>query len=1285
MKNKFRKLISSILIIAFLVSAFSLLVSAETVTGEAVDTSEVELLINRNFDEGWDYTNGFTGGNEKGNSFYIDYEQTSDYGYNYFLRAEGASALEGFLIFNFTSYVQKTNGTVIKMSLKADDVCNVSGLNDEIGRIFYGLSATKQTVNLLAIKNSMLCVYTDAEGTTVEPIAPLTNEWLDLAFVFDWDQSSFYLTVYYGENYEQSMVVTYPYASAGDTGFTSVRIALPAAGTDIAAENRMGASYCLDNFQIYQNTKSILTNSTVDSLGFGELINRLAEKTILIQSGTEKTAAQLLEEALCMKIGVDYALFKNKKTPIFDGTYGAPSVIDGNVMVPLELILDYIGFPYYVHADKLSYDITTGTSKTNLIAGRDSASVDGERVELTVAPGFITEGDKSYLVIALDDVEKLFPGWLVTYDSMGLIIVYEDLTPENLDDNKEIVGRTENLTVMVDLMKKFVFDTVVEDENGNTLKADAAYNATANEIYNDVKKNTNNFAHPYIGANQATFDKLNKVYSAVAGTEHYNEAAKAYLATLVGEAEAFYNQVADLNENGSYNSIKESEIPVNVYSDNRNPNSTDPSDKTVADTPDGYDPLGGRLDEIGKFAEKIRILAFAYQATRDVKYAQLAYDWSLALGEWVHWGPAYFTDCAEAAYAFSVGYDWLYNIYKELYGQDGVDAIARIIFENGVHEGYISSSGKTCEHARSKGDESRYSTLTTNVNAVCSSAMVTACLAIMDYDEYAEERNYLLGNNIINLANYGLDQYAPDGSYMESATYWAYGTNYFFRMVMSLVSAAGTDYGFMDTWGIDRTCYYAAQIESSDGNIWNYNDGGFDGISGALASQDTSLFFFAGTMLGDSNLLAIRQHHLTGFAKPKAVTICDMLYYPFDGVSVDAELSLDYYMEGIDAFVSRSSWEEGAMYTGIMGGVNNGSHAQIDSGNFIYHNKGIVWFMDLGSDDYNASGYLGASRNTYYRVNAEGQNVVCLVSDPTNIKYGQYTQAGGIITSTYSDEYGSYAIIDNTSVYLDSAVFARRGIFVTNDRNTVVVQDEITFKMIEDVYWIAHTAQRIEIDSSKRVAYLTGTNENGERYTLRATLVARTRAFLFSQVSANQPILESTVSSEDVLKKGGVPEYSRNQISRLVIEGSKVLSFNVAVAFEIITGDRETAPEVGYEWTSMGAWQPYPTAEAGSDINQPRETPTDPNVVQTLTMKAETIYEDETAFSENITQFFRYLCQVRYTIDFYGSDLPPSLIDYYDLYGDLEDAYEEFTDIVNESIESTHQIVGKLRGEISEE
>ena len=63
MKNKFIRLISSILVLAFLLSCFAVLSfaddSAAAPEDGAEDTNEdVTLLINRTFDEGWNYDNG---------------------------------------------------------------------------------------------------------------------------------------------------------------------------------------------------------------------------------------------------------------------------------------------------------------------------------------------------------------------------------------------------------------------------------------------------------------------------------------------------------------------------------------------------------------------------------------------------------------------------------------------------------------------------------------------------------------------------------------------------------------------------------------------------------------------------------------------------------------------------------------------------------------------------------------------------------------------------------------------------------------------------------------------------------------------------------------------------------------------------------------------------------------------------------------------------------------------------------------------------------------------------
>ena len=99
------------------------------------------------------------------------------------------------------------------------------------------------------------------------------------------------------------------------------------------------------------------------------------------------------------------------------------------ISVPLSLILDFIGYPFYEHGG--SYDITTGTSATYITIGRDTANVDGERIALTVAPGYLTNANGvSVPVIAAADFEAIFPGWNLMYDDMGLIVIYQGVAED---------------------------------------------------------------------------------------------------------------------------------------------------------------------------------------------------------------------------------------------------------------------------------------------------------------------------------------------------------------------------------------------------------------------------------------------------------------------------------------------------------------------------------------------------------------------------------------------------------------------------------------------------------------------------------------------------------------------------------------------------------------------------------------------------------------------------------------------------------------------------------------
>ncbi len=1267
MKTKFHRVLSTILVLASLVSCFAVFASASetsySIGEEASDLSEIDVVINRDFSEGWDYDNGF--GAISTHKASIDFEEDVTYRYNYFWRFEAteetSSAYSGL---NFSPNIQKENGTVVQFKIKADDACNV-------GRIMYITTPAGATFNLLYITGRTVYAY---ENTNARyKVCELTNDWVTLTFIFDWDlkdtegNTLFHADLYVGT---EPTPLTYEakYTNGTDVGIQNLYFGIGGGGPE-----KVGMGFCIDDLEIYHNTKVAYSN--IDSLGTaGSKIDNNAEIAIDIQEGPgAKNTEEIISEALCMKVGVESALIRNTKASIAE--YCTPVIVDGRVMVPLELLLDFIGYPYYLHTDNLSYDITTGVSATYITIGRDSATVDGNRVELSVAPGYLKNSlDEQTPVIAAEDIPNIFPGWQLVYDDMGLIIIYEGEASEN---GEALINREDDLELMLTIMKRFIFDTVTADEEGNAFEEIAdSYVATGEKVIADAKANTN-LAHPYIYANQNTFDSLNNMYTA---TENVDAKAQNYLASLVSKADAIYAEFAKINsETGVYEGILEAKRPINGYGDGESPDPTNPNDTTLPDTADGYNP-SGTLDEIEVYTAKLVELAFAYQVTREDKYALLAYDISVVLASWVHWGPGYIINCATATGNFAVAYDWLYNFYLEEFGQQAVDSLAEALYNKGVKQGYNASMGLACEHPRTIGNECDYINLSTNWNAACSSGMIIGALALIDYEEYGATGSYLIGNNIHNLIANGLDPYAPDGSYAESALLWADATNAFVKLIMALESSTGYTYGFNNTWGIDKTFYFACYIEDSDGKVWNYHEGGADEfITGELMGIDTQMFNYAGKFLNDNVLITIRQNQLE---KGKAATIFDMLFYPTEAGESDVELELDYHMEGIHAFISRSDWEEGALYTGIMGGANDVYGGQIDSGNFIYRNEGITWFADLGSDNDELNGYLGSYRNYYYRNNAEGQNVVFMTSVQSAIPFGQDKSGKGTIMSTYVNEYGSYAVLDNTSCYSTYSIFARRGMLVTNNRKTVVIQDEMSFKKIQQVTWVAHTAADISIydddgniSNIGKTAFLTMKDESGAEKILRVSLVSKVDLY-FEVADAKAGLLSETYTA----KKAGEAEYSRDGFSRLVIKSGEIVMFNAAVVMEMVdsVGDMES---VGYKWTDMSAWVPTESAASDDEAVLVRGTPVKSDIKNEagrLQMFRDIL---NTAYGENLSDYYKSLTLIAYTLKTFTEDtLDGVYTESYSQYLDYYYEYEDYVMNINSGVEANTNFARKSSG-----
>ena len=744
-----------------------------------------------------------------------------------------------------------------------------------------------------------------------------------------------------------------------------------------------------------------------------------------------------------------------------------------------------------------------------------------ERFALTPIRSDLTLADdkgRRYSIIPLSAVPEL-TGLKYDYDDMGLIVISKE---------GDLICRETDLDLMMSLMKRFVFEY-----------------ATAEEIFSDAKKHTEGFKHPYVLGNADTFARLKAAYDAEEGDACYDSRLKGYIATLVRNGDRHYKNLAKAVAEDDYSvyvGMNEDKIP-------KNPN----------DDPFGYD-VGGRL---GVPAGCLPYIAFAALMSGDVKYAKLAFDYSVALGEWDHWGPGHFLNCADSTAPFAIALDWLYNTYTELAKEDpkySPTTLEDICFKNGVEMGYLASLEQPCPWPSPKIGQGGfvYHKKVNNWNAVCTSGMTVGALVIMGNENYSEKAAALISDGLYHLAHHGLGQYVPDGSYIESPGYWCYGTNTLFRMIAVLLNSCGTDYGYLDTWGLDKTCYFAVNAESSDYRAWNYHDGG-------TQSLDTSWFNFMAEASGDEGLRSIRNEQLS---RGKSVQLQDLVYYK--NTTGEVELPLSYHMQGIDGFAARSDWSKGALYTGILGAGNHVPHGQTDAGTFVYHNKGIIWLCDMGADNYNVHAYWG--KPYYYRRNAEGNNVLCLVNRE-DVPFGQLFEGTGKITEVFDNGENAYAKMDNVTAFGEGAKRVDRGLLLTEDRSVVVIQDELAFEKEQSAYWFAHydknEIKSVSLSEDGRQLYMSAVGNDEKEYTLRLS-IAGDDSLTFSLTSCYDFVLPATYRPGTSESLGGQPEHSRESFGRIAVALRGCSEYSFAVVIEMVNEEKD-AP-VSYKWQQMSAW-----------------------------------------------------------------------------------------------------------------
>ena len=574
MKNKMMRLIATILILASMVSMFAIFASAETSGDETTEEEEyipeLEVLYNRTFDEGWDHKNGAGDGNVPtgGKPFTFDSEYKADYSFNYFLRFSVESNNNVFLQYEFGN--NSTYGSVFEFDIKTDDWTNISNFL-HFGTVGGSSSARNNYQVMSIVNNQVYFAKPNSPGDSSAnfdgtPTFTLSNSWNHVAIVFDYtydhdgnpetrELDYFQYSIYYGdtETYRKTGELTLygTFVGCGKNGAGKGINLFRFNHTIEQYSSNPDTSVCLDNIQCY-NYANTYGQVSPESTNKGTKVKLDYPKTVDIQTGdgaANKTKGDYLNECYALKLGVNYAYVgsgyyklvdKDKeretlRSPILgsDGAaYGAPFMDDdGVIWVALEPILEYCGYPIYLHKDGIFADISTGTSSSFISTQSSTATVDGKRVELLSVPRYYyPNGDESrkYLAMNVYDIATILPEYYVDYDALGLIVISQS-------DSTAILDRDSDLSSMMDLMKCFLFNY-----------------ATPEEIYNDVKENTNNFTHPYLHTNQETFDRLRAIFYAEEGDPNYDPEMKDYILRLIWSGYNSLSFYAKLDADGSY-------------------------------------------------------------------------------------------------------------------------------------------------------------------------------------------------------------------------------------------------------------------------------------------------------------------------------------------------------------------------------------------------------------------------------------------------------------------------------------------------------------------------------------------------------------------------------------------------------------------------------------------------------------------------------------------------------------------------------------------------------------
>ena len=565
---------------------------------------------------------------------------------------------------------------------------------------------------------------------------------------------------------------------------------------------------------------------------------------------------------------------------------------------------------------------------------------------------------------------------------------------------------------------------------------------------------------------------------------------------------------------------------------------------------------GSLLETSRNVMNRVIPMAYMYQMTGDEKYAAGVWRQVEPVCDeelFADWHPAHFLDTGEMALAVSIAYDWCYDYWTA----EQKEYIEKALYRNIIELIFKTTEGKASYNSPAAG---------TNWGPVCGGGAIAASAAA--FHIYPEECSAVISYCVKSLEN-AIKDYAPDGGYSEGPMYWDYGTTYLTWLISTLESACGSDYGMLKASGLDKTGYFPSYITGPMG-AFNYHDS-----SGENSALTTKLGYYFADRYNDKNLAGIRYNALKNgvYGMGQSLSIFDMLFYKPENINKDfsyTDLPKDKYIRQIETVTMKENMtDKTASFLTLHGGYNCANHGNLDAGAFVLDAGGVRWFKELGGGNYSLPGYFSSGKTgqrwNYYVNRAEGQNT--LVINPTE-RPDQYPLSTSYITKFKENgDDGAAAVLDMSPAYSQSyAADVKRGAMLTNNRKTMIIQDEVkgifdydeeTDGFQSELYWFAHTAASIEVSPDGRSAVLT----QGQKR-LHAQIVSDDSDVLFTVRDAAK--LETSPKKHEL-------ESSYANIKKLTIELKDHESASFAVVFNLLE-DNEDEPEFKYEYVPLEQW-----------------------------------------------------------------------------------------------------------------